>query len=252
MLNVFVKGHLSIEVGDHVLDFQHRNLSVYGVGGLPWAPLKPEEHFGQMADIGIILLPVGGPVRLGCQGTMIRDRSLYAEHMGIRFHFKPKDKKTIQTIIKQHGFYPTEYMRKYPRIPADPALQTYPLRAMVEHSSGVDEDHPIVCEVGNLSPNGIMLSSQGLAARTILPGERLKMTLDPRGWFPTSVHVEGLVCRSLEEVDPVSQNTVRHFGVKFTRVEEEDRAAFLELLRDILEDIRVKKIKPSDPGNAPP
>jgi hypothetical protein len=50
--------------------------------------------------------------------------------------------------------------------------------------------------------------------------------------------VQGLICRVGDELSQVNGNIIRYLGIKFTRFEEVDRAAFLELLKGILERIK--------------
>ena len=102
----------------------------------------------------------------------------------------------------------------------------------------------MIFDVANLSPSGILLSSENSMASKIQPGQRVKMIIEPRGYFPIQIHMEGLVCRISEDMAVESGNVVRSFGIKFLRVNEADRIAFLELLKDILERMKEQNKKP--------
>ena len=243
-LKVFVKANLEFELEGHRLKFTHRPISTYGVSGLPWGPLSPETDFGRHVDCKIhVLTPEG--LDLFVDAIILKDHSLYSQQMGLRFRLRPDQVEDLSAVIRKRGFFPTEYVRKYPRIPAAAVLPTFPLRVVATLAADPDaapdaEAAPqLPFDVGNLSPNGILLSTESPLAQSLEPGHRLRLTLDPRGWFPAQVHVEGLVCRVLDEVNPESGNRTRHFGVKFTRVDTENRLAFIDLLKDILEQIRL-------------
>ena len=139
---------------------------------------------------------------------------------------------------------PTEYMRKYPRLPADAEIPTFPLMAMVsapasEQKTGPNSS-PLLFHVSNLSPNGILIYTENQISMGYLAGERIQIVLDPRGWFPVSIKVAALICRVTDEKHPKTGNVIRSLGIKFLKVDDEHREAFLDLLRDILERIKVK------------
>jgi hypothetical protein len=146
--------------------------------------------------------------------------------------------------IRRNGFYPTDHMRKYPRIPATSAISTFPLRALVvqQKLEGelVNDNQPIVYDVGKLSPNGVLLATENQIALSIIPNQRLEMTLEPRGSFPHQVKVQGMVCRITDSPSFETGNLVRFLGIKFTRVDDLNRAAFLDLLKDILERMKLR------------
>jgi hypothetical protein len=237
MLPVFVKGHLTFCLDKQDLEFIHQNISVFGVTGLPWGPLNPRDHFGKEVMVSI---RVAGPEPLSLltRADIMREHTSVGEHMALKFRFEPDAKAKLAQVIQKHGYYPTEYLRKYPRIPSSPMIQTFPLRALafVETDSGAG-GAPLIFDIANLSPNGILLTSENQSALTIQPGARLNLQLEPRGWFPMSIRVQGLVCRVSDEIGPHG-NLLRYLGIKFTKVDDVNRTAFLDLLKDILARIK--------------
>jgi c-di-GMP-binding flagellar brake protein YcgR len=139
---------------------------------------------------------------------------------------------------------PTEYMRKYPRLPADPDVPTFPLLAMISPPASegdeMEKQNSLLFQVSNLSPNGILVVTENQLSMGYHPGERIQMVLDPRGWFPISIRITALICRISDEIHPKNGNMVRSMGIKFLKVDDEHRDAFLDLLRDILEKIKAK------------
>jgi hypothetical protein len=234
---IYVKGHLAFTLGEHNLEFVHRNLSVFGAMGLPWATLSPKEHFAHPVSVQLRLPSQPDTIQLQVAGYIMREYTLYAERMGIRFQLDPAQRELMSGHIANFGFLPTDHVRKYPRIPQNAAISTYPLRVM-----GVPADNelaleglPVIFDVQNLSPNGVLLSTENQLALSLAAGQRLDLTLEPRGNFPLQVQVQGLICRITDALHPDSGNLIRYIGMKFTRVDELNRAAFLDLLKDILE-----------------
>jgi len=240
---VFVKAHLSFELDGHSLEFVHQNLAPSGVSGLPWAPLSPLKHFGKKILIQV-KLATPEPQAFKIHGIIFREQTQFSISMGIRFESNPPLLDLIRGQIRKYGFTPTEYMRKYPRLPADSDIPTFPLMAMVSAPAAETQaslkSSPILFHVSNLSPNGILIHTENQVAMGYQAGERIQIVLDPRGWFPVSIKVAALVCRVTDELHPKNGNIIRSLGVKFLKVDDEHREAFLDLLRDILERIKVK------------
>jgi hypothetical protein len=237
---IYVKGHLAFTLGDQSLEFVHRDLSAFGCMGLPWGALSPKDHFGQPVSVQLRIPAQPEQLQMQLPGYIMREYTLYAERMGVRFQPSPEQRERLVRHVERFGFLPTDHVRKYPRIPQDAAISTYPLRVM-----GVPADNemlfeglPLIFDVQNLSPNGVLLSTENQLALPLAAGSRLDLTLEPRGAFPLQVQVQGLICRITDALHPQSGNLVRYIGLKFTRVDELNRAAFLDLLKDILEKIK--------------
>jgi hypothetical protein len=236
---MFVKGHLAFTLDGKPHEFIHQNLSAYGVTGLPWGSLDPNAHFGRKVDVAI-RIPAERAVQFNTPATILRETTLFGSHLGLRLLLTPAHRATMESLISKIGFTPTEYLRKYPRIPSAESIATFPMRVLgMPEGANLNEHLPTTFDVGNLSPNGILLSTENVGAQEIRPGTRIDLVLEPRGWFPHSVRVLGLVCRVSEELHPTSGNSVRYFGIKFVKVDEPNRLAFLDLLKDILH--RVKR-----------
>lgn len=240
---VYIKGHLSFSVEGKNFDYRHQNISVYGIPGLPWTHLSSQEHFGKYIDAQIeALAPT--PAHFSTRAHIMREFTLHAEYMGLRLSLEREQRGKLSEIISKHGFYPTDYIRKYPRLPSTQLIQTFPQRALVnvepsQHLPIAPPPYPLVFDVVNLSPNGVLLSTENQLALSIIPSQRLEVVFQPRGWFPIQIRVHGLVCRVADELGMNPPfNLTRYLGIKFTRVDPADRSAFVDLLKDILERIR--------------
>ncbi len=230
---IFVKGNIQFSHEEISLKFNNKNISAYGATGLTWTPLDPQKHFGAriMTDV---TLNLPDPIQFSCESILVREQDLSSDFMGVKFILDERQRGRLQTLIAQYGFYPTEYIRKFPRIPTLPRIQTYPLQVIAQGIFKDLETPPIVMNIQNLSLGGILGSSENPFTFSILPGQKLELNFQPRGDFSVQIMVQGTVCRVMEDIDTDSGNVLRMFGIKFSRVDEQNRAAFLELLRDIL------------------
>jgi len=237
---VFARGHLSFMLDGHTIEFVQQGISVFGVTGLSWAPLDSKKHFGCSTIVTIRITDAAKPFAISTSAFLTREQTLYSEQMGLRFNLSDEQKKLLGDHIKKNGYYPTEYVRKYPRIPSADTIQTFPLRVVGTLPANLREAEsiPVVFDVANLSPNGILLKTENQMALDIAPGQKLNLSLDPRGWFPVAVQIQGTVCRINDDLNLGNGNRIRYLGIKFTKVDEANRQAFLDLLKDIL--IRLK------------
>lgn len=248
---IFVKGELSFELDGGHYAFPSLNLSAFGVTGLDAPTLNPKEHFGRVVQAHVRVLT---PELFTFQTTahLIREFTDVSERVGIRFELDSEIKNTLIELIEKHGFLPTEYIRKYPRIPSTGAIQTFPLRAQVmplaKGSHKGLYEFPIIFDVENLSPNGVLLRTENQMALSVLPKDHLDIVLEPRGWFPMQVRVVGVVCRVYDEVHAGNLNLSRYLGVKFSQMDDINRAAFLDLLRDILGRLKERAESVGRPG----
>ncbi|MBL7714711.1 MAG: PilZ domain-containing protein [Bdellovibrionales bacterium] len=239
MKPIFIKGHLRFQLDGQWLEFVHQPISVYGVTGLQWGKLSGAQHFGKRitAQVRIPQAPKD-PLQFDCPAVITREVGLHSESLGLHFFLEARIKNLLDSLISLKGFYPTDYVRKYPRIPSSHVIQTFPLRAIVTArttaNSNIPADTQMVFEVANLSPNGALLMTENQNSLGLAPGSKIRITLEPRGWFSKSVTVEALVCRTTDEIQPQTQNFIRYLGVKFSRIDGSNRAIFLELLKDIL------------------
>jgi hypothetical protein len=239
MLPVFIKGHLTFNIEKRDLEFIHQNISVFGVAGLPWGPLNPRDHFGKDVTVSVRITSPE-PLSILTRARIMRESTTVGEHMGLKFNLEKEAHAKLSALIGRHGHYPTEYLRKYPRIPANAVIQTFPLRAVAfaDPECATPIPDPLVFDVGNLSPNGILLYTENQSALVLQPGDKIRILLEPRGWFPMSIRVQGLVCRVTDETNFASGNLTRYLGIKFTKVDDVNRTAFLDLLKDILTKIK--------------
>jgi hypothetical protein len=235
-----MKGNIRFELENHRFEFLQQHISQYGVNGLPWGELKASDHFGARIQCQVEINQTQTPA-FAAAAHIVREYTATTETMGIRFDLPPAELKAVTDLIAKHGYTPTEFVRKYPRIPSNSIIQTYPTHALVSPDSSatlVLNDQSLVFDVVNLSPNGALLSTENQMALMMQPGERITLTLQPRGWFPTQVKMQAQICRVVDEVAQESGNLVRYMGVKFGKMDELNKTAFLDLLKDILEQLK--------------
>ncbi len=237
---LFTKGHLRITLEKEVLEFLYQMVSVYGVSSLPSNSIT-QPYFGKTVFVNVEI-PAALPLHFKTRAKVLREKTINTENMSLKFELNEEQRTLLSKHIEKHGFYPTEYVRKYPRIPAAMEIQTFPLKALFAPLPPMREltQSQLVSDVINLSPNGALLATDSELAQQLNPGQRIKLELEARGWFPISVHVEGLICRVRDELNSQSGNVTRHFGVKFIKVDRVNKTAFLDLLKDILDHVKVR------------
>ncbi len=240
---IYIKGHLSFTLENQNIEYIHQNLSVYGVSGLPWNQLDPNQHFGQRVQVSV-KIPGAEPMAFQTPARITREFSLSQRKMGLAFELTQDQRDQLIALIRKSGFLPTDHIRKYPRIPSTELIRTFPLRSIViptrRAATGetVTLAQPMVFDVENLSPNGVLLKTENTAASELMPGDHVSITLEPRGWFPTPIIAEGTLCRILDEVHSRTGNTVRRIGIKIIQINELNRQAFMDLMKDILASLK--------------
>ncbi len=222
-----------------MLNFKEKSITPYGAHSMPWTPLSPKKHFGRRTIVNLRIL-TAEPVNIQAPARITREHSFYGEQMGLKFEMSLDERKIITELVSHEGHHPTEYSRKFPRIPSSPEIPSFPLRVLAQPDGSSDNAVPLIFEVGNLSIGGILLRSENPYVMSIQLGQQLNLYLEPRGDMPLQVTMEGQVCRILEELNPKNGNLVRMFGIKFTKISEESRTAFMELLKDILERLKME------------
>jgi hypothetical protein len=250
---VFVKGHLNFSIDGQDVEHLHQNISVKGVTGLPWGKLNPKIHFGRAVTVKLRLplpldpaqaAPANMPpdvLTVTTPAHIMRESAVNGESMSLKFSMDAGGRAKLSALVQKSGHYPTEYIRKYPRIPSDSLIQTFPLRVvLITDSADGTFQVPIIFDLDNLSPNGVLIHTENQAALQLVPGAYVDLILEPRGNFQHPIRVQSLICRVSDEMSTINGNIIRYLGIKFTRFEEVDRAAFLELLKGILERIKSK------------
>lgn len=246
---MIVRGHLTLEIEGLILEYSHQSISSFGVAGLPWAPLHPNTHYGRVARASIVIpgaTASSEPIRFRVDAIILKECTVYNEMMAIKFNFPPEDpgRERLQRALRTMGRLPTEHIRKYPRIPSQDAIQTFPLRAVLSPDPDAVRPGPkdsVVFEVENLSPNGVLVATENALSLHYKPADRVSILLEPRGWFPMAVRMDGMICRTLDDVSLASGNQIRRLGIKFSRMDEVNRTAFMGLLKDVLERIRQRR-----------
>ena len=239
---IFIKGHLSFSLDKHQLEFIHQNISLYGVTGLQWAPLSPLHHFGHQVTAHI-RIPQSYIAPMQAEAILLRERTTRSDHMVVKFLLNDTQKQEMTGLIQQFGFIPAKVTRKYPRIPVDDTVESFPLKVYGRLSSpmvAADKTPSYDFEVRDLSPEGILLSTFSPRASQIRPADRLDLVIESRGDFKKPVLAQGKICRITEKIVPGQQGLERFFGVQFMSIDPGSRDTFLSVLKSILEKIRVQ------------
>ncbi|MBL7714740.1 MAG: PilZ domain-containing protein [Bdellovibrionales bacterium] len=247
---VFIDAAIRFEILGETYEFSKQPVSAYGVSGMDWGKLTSTSGFGQRFGkkirIQVRIHEGADSMDFDCEAIVTREITQQEELFGLHFLLDPKTQSQLKKLIADKGYLPKSYTRKYPRIPSNQLIQTFPLRAMVTArtpaSSGLPVDQSYIFDVANLSPTGALLSTENPNTISIVPGTRIRMALEPRGWFAKPIQTAALICRATDEINPSSGNFIRFIGVSFQEMDAANRENFLELLKDIL--ARLKSLEP--------
>ena len=197
--------------------------------------------FGKPVRIEVEAEHGEGHVFLVASGFIVREIMENGAAAGIRFALTREQHEFLLNYIARHGFSPTGYVRSYPRIASDEGITTFPLYSVIlPHLADPNEGRPfpIALDILNLSPGGVLLATENQAALSLRAGDRFNLLLEPRGWFPSTVALEGQACRVIDDRSACSGNVIRQIGVKFVMIDPDNRLSFLDLLADILTQLR--------------
>lgn len=228
----FIRADLSFEIDGEKVELKGRPVSAYGATALPWGKLNPQDHFGMPLLCNVKVL-AKKPFKFQTRAHLIREVTPSQKLMGVRFHLAPHQRAALDKCLSNEGSVSSEFNRKFPRIPASADLETFPLRAMLL------KPIPLILDVLDLSPNGIMVSTENMISRKLEPRSKVILSMEPRGWFPSPVRVEGQVMRITDDLYPGIGNLIRFVGIRFTRFDTANHQAFIDLMKTIV--IRLQK-----------
>lgn len=233
---VFVKASLQFRHGLQEYTFLNQPVSVYGVAGLRWKAFDPTEHVGEEVSLTVDVLS-SERYRFQTKATFTSEQTTDSVYLGMHFDLIPETRRKLEALIQREGFYPTSYLRKYPRIPSTEALADMPMRTIVSDPDG----ELISFDIANLSPSGILICTENPKAAYLNPGSRLSGQVEPRGRNYEDFEFEGLVCRVLQVRQNTSKNILRYLGIRFAHMRKEDKEKFLHVLRSVVLSLQVKK-----------
>src|SRR4051812_39615298 len=122
---VFVKGTIRFVLEKRRFEVLPQNISPYGVTGLPWGELSATEHFGHKVEVEVELA-VGDGLSFKCRGHVTREYTATSEAMGVKFELDPALTEKVGEYVRKYGYSPSEFLRKYPRIPSSSMIQPFP------------------------------------------------------------------------------------------------------------------------------
>lgn len=232
MQRIFIRANFTFKVAGREYNFLNHGVSVFGISGLNWPHSDPAMHVGQPTRVTIDVL-ARERFRFSTEALLTAEATTDAVYMGARFVISDADRKRLAAVIATEGFVPTNYIRKYPRIPAWPNIAQMPLRTVVQN----ELDELIVFDVANLSPNGLLLHSENPKAAAYIPGSRIRAQVDPRGDFK-AFSIDGQVCRVMTDKSSQSGNIDRYLGIRIMRIPEHEKQNFLDILNAVLNKIK--------------
>lgn len=226
---IFIRANFTFELIDRDYNFLNHAVSVFGISGLRWPHFDPTGFVGQQVKVTVDVL-AQQRFRFTTDALITAELTTDAVYLGARFYPGDGDKRRLAEAISREGFYPTNYLRKFPRIPAWPTISNVPLRTVVK----AEFDELVVFDIANISPNGILLLSENPKAAEYYAGSRLHAQVEPRGEPFKPFTFDGQVCRVLMDKNPSSGNINRYLGIRMLRIPDDEKTNFLEILQAVL------------------
>lgn len=230
---IFIRSNLTFKVADREFNFLNHGVSVFGISGLRWPHSDPTGLVGQPTRVLVDVL-ARERFKFSAEALLTAEVTTDAFYLGAKFYLPEADRKRLARTISEEGFYPTNYIRKYPRIPAWTNISAMPVRTIVQ----TDSDELVVFDVANMSPNGILLHSENAKAAEYMPGSRIRAQVEPRGEPYKPFSFDGQVCRIMLDKNPQSGNVARYLGIRMTRIDEDEKQNFLEILQSVLNKLK--------------
>ena len=232
--STFIKANFTINIDGKDYSFLNLPVSSYGISGIRWNLFNPLDFVGKQVKVTLDVLS-RNRFRLTCDGFLSAEVGLDSLFLGVKFSLSNEDKTKLNAAIDSEGFCPTNYIRKFPRIPASENIKAMPLRAIIQR-----ENDLVVFDIANLSPSGFLLSSENPKVSEFLPNTRFYAQIEPRGDSVEPFGFEGIVLRILVEKNLKTGNLIRLLGVKILSLSEIEKNRFLEILKLILKEITKK------------
>ena len=237
---LYIKSNLTFSILDGKIpkefNFINQPVSPFGIAGLRWAHFDPIDHVGDEVKATVQVIS-SDPFTFSTDALLTAEATTDATYLGIKFYMNPSDQERLSAAIKKEGFYPTSYIRKYPRIPAIDTIYSMPVRAIVKTTETM-----IVFDIANISPNGILLQTENPTAVTLMPGSRITVQIEPRGDILQSFRFEGMICRIIMDKNPRTKNINRFLGIRLTKMEDAEKAIFQSVLKAVIANLQQEKM----------
>ena len=238
---IYIKGTISFTVDSHELHYAKKDISVFGVAGLPWHPLKPRMHFAREVT-AFLELPQFPDFKMVILASINRELTTHSQYMGLHFRLEPNQRKKLSQKIAEAGYLPAQNQRRFPRVPFVDWVMAYPARALLypKGSPTQPAPFPISTSVSNLSPEGILLTSENPGTAELKPGQRVEILLEPRGSFTEPIRAVCSIRRLFDDISDKSRNSIRSFGLQFVEFEKGHQDSYKQLLRQIVVQIQAE------------
>jgi hypothetical protein len=243
---------LRLTLGSHQVDLSQVDVSASGIARLPLPESRPsplgELTPGQKGEARVVLAgpagTPGNPTVVTVHGRVTRERTLSESCHGFAFdwHDHEATRLVLSKALTDWGYALEPNRRKHERIRALPSNPVVPTTAHLNLSRGsafenVQPGDPTLwtARIHNLSPGGLLLSTESAEAARIKPGDGLDIIIPPRDPQGFTIEVLGGVRRVLEHVERIngSDQLVWSLGVRFEWLDEDQRSLYLSLLKCI-------------------
>lgn len=168
------------------------------------------------------------------RGRITREFTKKTTVVGVNFLLETFEKNDLAAAIAKYGHYTDCYVRKYPRVPSQPWISTFPLNSLIVPDyacSQLSQIYPIDAQILNLNSSGALLGTENPLIAAIKPGDSIVVVLQPRGEFTVQIEIEAAVRRIRHEINTSSKTLRFLLGIQFRKVDQENLARIKDLFR---------------------
>jgi hypothetical protein len=233
-----IKANITVSFLDRKLEFEHKAISRDGIHGLRWNPIYSVYDLKTPVVVQIQTL-VEPSLSMKIHAFMVREKSADSSSMGLSFNLNEEDYNRLSFHIQKHGYTPPSSTRGSPRLPSVEFAKTFPAYAAVDSDDDALGGYfPVVLRVMDLSMKGLLLEAKDIITQKISPGTPLKITLEPRGWFPSPVQSKGVIRRVMDTISLDTHQPVRYLGIELSKMNEANKLLYKKLLQSIVDDMK--------------
>lgn len=241
---MLVKGKLSFQLDGFSVVLENQKISPEGATDLPWGALDAHVHFGRSVFVQVSIIEPQ-PFEFIVAAQISREISPTAETMGLLFYLNEELEKSFTDFTNKHGEKDAGFHRKFPRIPSRYLNNTHQVQAII---TTTDENNPNVIErinfnIENLSPEGMRLSTTHPAALKLTVNKDIRILLEAPQLLDRPTRVIGSIRRLSDDFNVGTQQTLRQISIQILRFEEQDKAGFDLIMKQVVLAIRQNMAK---------
>ena len=213
--------------------FENCRISRHEVSGVNLEQIEFPFKIGTIVTLNIRLIHAENS-KLKIKASVFRSTTPDGTRLGLSFQPDEFQAELIDKYISQHGNWEMNYLRTSPRITVTKALPLIPVWATVyadESQTGFDHLKSTVLEILDISPFGMLLTSECRNSFSWNAAEFVHIFLEPRGSQSQKIRLYGQIVRITDGISWNSGNQFRTIAIKLVESAHVEPTAFHDFFR---------------------